>query len=154
MLCGLKSIVFTICIILIFYSAYLTDYTTQLFEMTKLFVGGFPLDMKELELVQLISPYGTVNTIKIVRDKKTGKCKGYAFLEMADKIDAQNAIYALNGTPMKDKKLNLNIVEEAPPPPPPPQFSPPKTERQPAERFSMMVKRDENVKPKRPRKQF
>jgi len=38
--------------------------------MTKLFVGGFPLDMTELELVQLVSPHGTVNTIKIVRDKK------------------------------------------------------------------------------------
>ena len=121
--------------------------------MTKLFVGGFPLNITELELVQLISPHGTVNTIKIVRDKKTGKCKGYAFLEMSDKIDAQNAIFALNGTPLKDKTLTLNIVQE-PEPVAAPTYSAPKVERQPAERFSMMVKRDPNIKPKRPRKQF
>lgn len=118
--------------------------------MTKLFVGGFPLDITEMELVQLISPHGTVSTIKIVRDKKTGKCKGYAFLEMVDKIDAENAIYALNGAMIKDKALNLNIVQETPAP----KFVPKKFPPRPGERFTGMVKRDESVKPKRPRKQF
>jgi RNA recognition motif-containing protein len=44
--------------------------------MTKLFIGGFPLDITELELVQLVAPYGTISTIKIVRDKQTHQCKG------------------------------------------------------------------------------
>jgi len=120
--------------------------------MTKLFVGGFPLNMKELELVQLVSPYGTVETIKIVRDKKTGKCKGYAFLEITDLAGAQNVMEALNGTVLKDKPLNVNIVPDepvAPKPPPPPRFTP-----KPTERFTNFVKRDEGIKPKRPRKQF
>ena len=47
--------------------------------MIKIFVGGFPLDSTEVELVQRFSTYCTVVTIKIVRDKKTGTCKGYAF---------------------------------------------------------------------------
>ena len=47
--------------------------------MVKLFVGGFPLDITELELVQLFNLHGDVATIKIVRDKKTRMCKGYAF---------------------------------------------------------------------------
>lgn len=85
--------------------------------MTKLFVGGFPLDMNELQLVQMISPYGEVSTIKIVRDKKTGKCKGYAFLEMMDKAGAENAIEALDGTMTANRPLNLNIVPDAPPAP-------------------------------------
>jgi len=121
--------------------------------MTKLFVGGFPLNMKELELVQLVSPYGTVDTIKIVRDKKTGKCKGYAFLEMSDLAGAENAMDALNGVMLKDKALTLNIVPEtvAPPKPAPQKFAP-----RPAagERFTRMIKPGEAVKPKRPRKQF
>jgi len=43
--------------------------------MVKLFVGGFPLEMTELELVKMIGPHGDVETIKIVRDKKK---QGYA----------------------------------------------------------------------------
>ncbi len=45
-------------------------------ELVKLYIGGFPLEMTELELVQTVSPYGEVSTIKIVRDKVTRKCKG------------------------------------------------------------------------------
>lgn len=82
--------------------------------MTKLFVGGFPLDITELELVQLVAPYGDVSTIKIVRDKKTRKCKGYAFLEMADLEGAQNAIIELDGSLLGDRALSLNIVQEKP----------------------------------------
>ncbi|RFZ92864.1 RNA-binding protein [Mucilaginibacter conchicola] len=48
--------------------------------MKKLFVSGFPLGITELELATLIAPYGDIDTIKIVRDKKTKKCKGYAFI--------------------------------------------------------------------------
>lgn len=77
--------------------------------MLKLFISGFPLDMTELELVQLVAPYGTVETIKIVRDKKTGKCKGYAFLEMAAEADAQNAAYELNGTHFKKRLITVNV---------------------------------------------
>ena len=82
--------------------------------MVKLFVGGFPLDITEIELVKLISRYGTVSTIKIVRDKKTGTCKGYAFLEITDLEGAKHAIEALNGTKMGDRVLSLNITEEKP----------------------------------------
>jgi len=59
--------------------------------MVKLFVGGFPLDMEEMELAQLFGPHGDISTIKIVRDKKTRMCKGYAFIEMPDRIAAENA---------------------------------------------------------------
>jgi RNA recognition motif-containing protein len=86
--------------------------------MTKLFIGGFPLDITELALVQLVAPYGDVSTIKIVRDKKTRKCKGYAFIEMAELEGAQNAIEALSGTTFGDRELSLNIVQEKPAAPP------------------------------------
>lgn len=86
--------------------------------MVKLFVGGFPLDMTELELVQMVSPFADVSTIKIVRDKKTRICKGYAFLEVTEEIDALNAINELNGTQMKDRELLLNIVPDKPAPAP------------------------------------
>jgi RNA recognition motif-containing protein len=84
--------------------------------MIKLFVGGFPLDITELELVMLVSPHGDVDTIKIVRDKKTGTCKGYAFLEMTDKDGAERAVEALDGTAIGDRMLSVKITEDKPVP--------------------------------------
>jgi RNA recognition motif-containing protein len=80
--------------------------------MVKLFVGGFPLDMEEIDLVKLVMPFGQVSTIKIVRDKKTRICKGYAFLEMLDREAAEEAIKNLNGHPIGDRTLSLSIREE------------------------------------------
>jgi RNA recognition motif-containing protein len=90
---------------------YIEKYT---FKMIKIFVGGFPLDITELELVQLISPYAEVSTIKIVRDKISRKCKGYAFLEVTDESGADRAIEALDGSAMQDRILSIKKVEEKP----------------------------------------
>jgi RNA recognition motif-containing protein len=84
--------------------------------MVKLFVGGFPLDITELELVQLFDPHATVSTVKIVRDKKTGTCKGYAFLEINDPNSADAAMEALNGYMMGDRVLSVKPVIEKPAP--------------------------------------
>ena len=82
--------------------------------MVKLFISGFQLNSTELEIVQLVGPYANVSTIKIVRDKVSKKCKGYAFLEVTDEKEAEAAIEALSGTAMGDRELTLNIVEEKP----------------------------------------
>ena len=82
--------------------------------MVKIFVGGFPQNTPEIELVQLIAIYGKVCTIKIVRDKKTQKSKGYAFLEMGTREDAERTIEALNGKTMGSRELAINIVEKPP----------------------------------------
>jgi RNA recognition motif-containing protein len=80
--------------------------------MVKLFVGGFPLDIEEIELAKLFGPHGDISTIKIVKDKKTRLCKGYAFIEMEDRTSAENAAEALNGTMLNGKTLTVNINEE------------------------------------------
>jgi RNA recognition motif-containing protein len=82
--------------------------------MLKLFVSGFPLDITEIELAKLIAPHGDIATLKIVRDKKTRICKGYAFVEMETKEGAEQACVALNGTPMLDRELTVKISEEKP----------------------------------------
>jgi RNA recognition motif-containing protein len=80
--------------------------------MVKLFVGGFPLDIEEIELVKLFAVHGDVSTVKIVRNKQTKICKGYAFIEMEERKGAENAMDALNGTIMDGKSLTVNINEE------------------------------------------
>ncbi|MGZ3751950.1 MAG: RNA recognition motif domain-containing protein [Mucilaginibacter sp.] len=87
--------------------------------MVKIFVGGFPLDITEMELVQLIGPYATVSTIKIVRDKKTRTCKGYAFIEVTDQEGADRAMEALNDTKIGDRILNVKPAQPPKPVRPP-----------------------------------
>jgi len=80
--------------------------------MVKIFLGGFPLDVDEMRLVEMVSMYGEVATIKIVRDKKTKKCKGYAFLEITSRQGAERIMEELDGTRMGGRVLSVNIVAE------------------------------------------
>jgi RNA recognition motif-containing protein len=86
--------------------------------VVKLFVSGFPLEITEIELAKLIAPYGDIGTLKIVRDKQTRKCKGYAFVEMLTEQGAANAAAALDGLPMEDRQLTVKLSEETPAAPP------------------------------------
>jgi RNA recognition motif-containing protein len=81
--------------------------------MIKLFVGGLPPDIEEIELVQLLAIYGDVLTVKIVRDRSTKNCKGYGFLEMANIDAAENVIRFMDGKPIgKKNNLIINLVKE------------------------------------------
>ena len=82
--------------------------------MVKLFLGGFPLDIDEMELAKLIAPYGDIETLKIVRDKKTRVCKGYAFVEMKTQEGADEVMDALHDSQMGHKKLTVKEVVESP----------------------------------------
>jgi RNA recognition motif-containing protein len=80
----------------------------------KIFMSGYPQNFDEMALVQLVSPYGHVSTVKIVRDKQSGKAKGYAFIEMESRNAPEEVAVALDGLEMKDKTLTVNLVEENP----------------------------------------
>jgi len=82
--------------------------------MPKLFVSGFPLEISELELAQLIAPHGDISTIKIVRDRKTRICKGYAFVEIHSEQDAVSVAAALDGLIIEGRKLTVNMVADVP----------------------------------------
>lgn len=118
--------------------------------MVKLFVGGFPLEMREMELVQLLSPHGEVCTIKIVRDRKTRICKGYAFIELKSEEAARNVVAALHGEPLGDRNLTINFADEKKDAP---VVSPVRPDRS---RYTQMQPRSnpETGRPKRPRKRI
>ncbi|HEY8931280.1 MAG TPA: RNA-binding protein [Mucilaginibacter sp.] len=82
--------------------------------MVKLFFGGFPLDFTELDIAMLVGFHGDISTIKIVRDKKTRVCKGYAFLEMVNQEGADRAVEALDGTKVQGRVINVKIREDKP----------------------------------------
>ena len=76
----------------------------------KLFIKNIDGDINAMQLEKLFGQFGEVISTKIVYDTITWESKGYAFLEMAKKEDAQKAIDALNG--LKVRSLEL-IVQEA-----------------------------------------
>lgn len=117
--------------------------------MFKLFVSGFPLEITEMQLAQLIAPHGNIGTIKIVRDRQTRKCKGYAFVEMLTQEDAAQAAAALDGEDMEGRELTVRLAEERPATPPPrrPSFAP-----RPNPRPNTNYNNREDDRPKRPRK--
>jgi RNA recognition motif-containing protein len=81
----------------------------------KLYVGNLPYEADEAALQDLFSQAGTVETVQVMRDRETGRARGFAFVEMATESDAQNAINQLNEKPFGGRTLAVN---EARPPAP------------------------------------
>ena len=84
--------------------------------MNKLFVGGLADNIQEMDLAIFVSLHGRIDTIKVVRDRATGKCKGYAFIEVANIDDAKNIISMLNGETFKGNVITVKLSEETPAP--------------------------------------
>lgn len=82
--------------------------------MIKIFIGGLALNIQEMDIAILVSLHGKIETIKVVRDRATGKCKGYAFLEVNELSDAKNIVSMLNGETYKGNILTVKISEEEP----------------------------------------
>jgi len=88
--------------------------------MIKLFVVGFPREMDEMQLAQLFGPYGDIQLLTIARDKISGKSKGFGFIQMADAEGADQAIAALNGYEIGNRRLEVRLAEEKAEPAKPP----------------------------------
>lgn len=80
--------------------------------MAKLFIVGFPRDMEEIELVEMFSLHGTVNTVTIITDKVTGQSKGYGFITMTDDEGAARAIHVLDGASIDDRQISVRIAQD------------------------------------------
>ena len=81
--------------------------------MKKLFVGSLPPSTSEESLQDLFSPFGTVRSINLIKDLFSGKCKGFAFLEM-EGHEARAAITGLDGKAFEGNFLRVKFEEEQP----------------------------------------
>ena len=63
----------------------------------RLYVGNLQREFNEVDVRELFSPYGQVDSVTIIRDSDTRRPKGFAFVEMPIVIQAKEAINALNG---------------------------------------------------------
>jgi len=73
-----------------------------------IYVGNLPHELTEEELRQAFETFGEVTSAKIIMDKFSGVSRGFGFVEMSTKAEAQAAITGLNGTELKGRTLNVN----------------------------------------------
>jgi cold-inducible RNA-binding protein len=78
----------------------------------KLYVGNLAFGASEEDLKKLFSEAGAVQSVKIVTDSYSGRSRGFGFVEMASKSEAEKAISLVNGKTFMDRTL---IVSEARP---------------------------------------
>src|SRR5256886_17663444 len=82
--------------------------------MTNLFVGNLSFQTTQDELLAAFSQFGGVERVNIVTDRETGQPRGFAFVEMTERRDAETAIAQLNGAEMNGRALNVNEARPKP----------------------------------------
>ncbi len=78
----------------------------------KLYVGGLPYATTENELEDLFAEHGTVESVRVITDRMTGRSKGFGFVEMGSQAEAEAAIEKLNNFELEGRTL---VVNEAKP---------------------------------------
>lgn len=77
---------------------------------TKVYVGNLSYSATEDDLRTLFAKAGTVKSVALIRDRDTGRSKGFGFVEMETQAEAQKAISLLNGTQLHDRALTVNFA--------------------------------------------
>ncbi|XP_049849248.1 RNA-binding motif protein, X-linked 2-like [Schistocerca gregaria] len=77
-----------------------------------IYVGGLPFDLTEGDIITVFSQYGYVEHINLIRDKKTGKSKGFCFLGYADVRSTVLAVDNLNGINLVGRRISVDHVKK------------------------------------------
>ena len=73
-----------------------------------IYVGNLSRELSESELKEGFQAFGEVSSCNIIKDKFTGESRGFGFVEMPNKEEADKAIAAMNGKDMKGRNLTVN----------------------------------------------
>ena len=77
---------------------------------SKLYVGNLSYSMRDNDLELEFSPYGSVQSAKVMMDRDTNRSKGFGFVEMSSDAEAEAAIAALNGKNVGGRDMTVNIA--------------------------------------------
>ncbi len=72
-----------------------------------IYVGNISYTLSEEDVGKIFEVMGKVDAVKLIRDKRTGKSKGYCFIEMPDKKEAMEAISTLDGKEVAGRNLRV-----------------------------------------------
>jgi predicted RNA-binding protein YlqC (UPF0109 family) len=73
-----------------------------------IYVGNLSYDATEEDLQQAFEAFGQVESVKIIKDRYSGKSRGFGFVEMPTRTEAGSAISNLNGNELKGQRLTVN----------------------------------------------
>ena len=76
----------------------------------KLYVGNLPFTVDDGELQNLFSQAGTVKSAQVIRDRASGRSKGFGFVEMSSPDEAQGAIGMFHGRDYNGRPLTVNLA--------------------------------------------
>ena len=74
----------------------------------KIYVGNLPFNITEKEFSDLFSSYGEISEAVIIKDKYSGRSKGFGFVTFVNDADADKAVAELNDYELKERKLVVN----------------------------------------------
>jgi len=74
----------------------------------KLYVGNLPYSITETELRDAFGAHGTIESVRIIIDKMSGRSKGFGFVEMASENEAQKALDGLNGKELSGRAITVS----------------------------------------------
>ncbi|WP_437206705.1 RNA recognition motif domain-containing protein [Planctomicrobium sp. SH664] len=77
---------------------------------SKLYVGNLSYSTTEDDLRDLFTQAGNVKSVSLIKDRETGRSKGFAFVEMTTSDEAQKAIDQLHGAQFQTRTLTVNIA--------------------------------------------
>jgi RNA recognition motif-containing protein len=73
-----------------------------------IYVGNLSFNVSEADIKEAFAAFGAVQTTSIIKDKFSGESRGFGFVEMPNKDEAEKAIAALNGKDLKGRALKVN----------------------------------------------
>ena len=76
----------------------------------KLYVGNLSYDTTEDDLRTLFAQAGSVASVALIKDRDTGRSKGFAFVEMSNQSEAEKAISMFNAYKMNERELTVNMA--------------------------------------------
>jgi cold-inducible RNA-binding protein len=76
----------------------------------KLYVGNLSYDTTEDELRTLFAQAGSVSEVALIKDRDTGRSKGFAFVTMSTQEEANAAIQQFNGRSMGNRQISVNVA--------------------------------------------
>ena len=79
--------------------------------MTNIFVGNLSFNTTEDSIRSVFEPYGGVDRVSVVTDRESGQPRGFAFVEMGNDSEGQNAITSLNGRELDGRALTINVAK-------------------------------------------
>ena len=76
----------------------------------QIYVGNLTYGMTEDSLRELFVPFGEVTSVKIIKDRLTDRSRGFGFVEMENKDEAESAIQKIDGNEVEGRNMKVNLA--------------------------------------------